>query len=122
MTKDDICKWMHMAWNTDSAENLKRKFEYYEGDYLPYERFAKLVAEHERERVAKWMIEQSYATGHGDTIEDLLKHLDWQARDYAQKLEREACARICDDQSDKDGFEGGYANECAERIRARGEK
>jgi len=34
--------------------------------------------------------------------------------------EREACARICDDQSDKDGFEGGYANECAERIRARG--
>lgn len=53
MTKDDICKWMHMAWNTDSAENLKRKFEYYEGDYLPYERFAKLVAEHEREACAK---------------------------------------------------------------------
>ena len=36
------------------------------------------------------MIQQSYATGHGDTIEDLLKHLDWQARDYAHKLEREA--------------------------------
>ena len=53
MTKDDICKWMHMAWNTNSAENLKRKFEYYEGDYLPYERFAKLVAEHEREACAK---------------------------------------------------------------------
>ena len=52
MTKDDICKWMHMAWNTNSAENLKRKFEYYEGDYLPYERFAKLVAEHEREACA----------------------------------------------------------------------
>ena len=51
MTKDDICKWMHMAWNV-SENNLKRKFEYNEGDYLPYERFAKLVAEHEREACA----------------------------------------------------------------------
>ena len=48
MTKDDICKWIHMAWNFSSVENLKRKFDYYEGDYLPYEKFAKLVAEHER--------------------------------------------------------------------------
>ena len=39
-----------------------------------------------------------------------------------QKAEREACAKLCDEQSDKDGFEGGYANECAELIRARGEK
>ena len=51
MTKDDICKWMHMAWNFSSEENLKRKFDYHEGDYLPYEKFAKLVAEHEREAV-----------------------------------------------------------------------
>ena len=49
MTKDDICQWMHMAWNfTTNVDNLKRKFEYHEGDYLPYERFAKLVADHER--------------------------------------------------------------------------
>lgn len=51
MTKDDICQWMHMAWNVNE-DNLKRKFEYHEGDYLPYERFAKLVAEHEREACA----------------------------------------------------------------------
>jgi len=51
MSKDDICKWMHMAWNVNE-DNLKRKFEYHEGDYLPYERFAKLVAEHEREACA----------------------------------------------------------------------
>jgi hypothetical protein len=31
-----------------------------------------------REKVAKWMISRGYATGHGDTIEDLLKELDWQ--------------------------------------------
>ena len=58
MTKDDICKWMHMAWNFSSEENLKRKFDYYEGDYLPYEKFAKLVAKHEREACAK--VAESY--------------------------------------------------------------
>jgi hypothetical protein len=28
---------------------LKRKFEYQEAHYIPYEKFARLVAEHERE-------------------------------------------------------------------------
>ena len=32
----------------------------------------------EREKVAAWMIQRSYATGHGDTTEDLLAELDWQ--------------------------------------------
>ena len=36
--------------------------------------------------------------------------------------EREECAKLCDEQADKDGFEGCYANACAEAIRARGEK
>ena len=36
--------------------------------------------------------------------------------------EREACAKLCDEQADKDGFEGCYANACAEAIRIRGEK
>ena len=34
--------------------------------------------------------------------------------------EREACAKVCDEISDADGFEGGYANGCAIAIRARG--
>lgn len=38
------------------------------------------------------------------------------------KAEREACAKVCDDRADADGFEGCYANECAKAIRARGEK
>ena len=40
----------------------------------------------------------------------------------AAEVEREACAQVCDEQADKDGFEGSYANACAEAIRARGEK
>ena len=45
------------------------------------ERFAALVAAaakaEERKNVAAWMIQRGYATGHGDTTEDLLKELDW---------------------------------------------
>lgn len=52
------------------------------------ERFAALVAAHERNKMARWMMEKGYATGHGDTIEDMLKELDWQARES----ERKACA------------------------------
>lgn len=31
-----------------------------------------------REALAGWMIKNSYATGHGDTFDDLLSELDWQ--------------------------------------------
>jgi hypothetical protein len=48
MNKDDISKWIHMAWDFTNEENVKRKFEYQEAHYMPYEKFAKLVAEHER--------------------------------------------------------------------------
>jgi hypothetical protein len=46
--------------------------------------FAALVAAAEREKVAAWMIERDYATGHGDTIEGLLKALEWQAKERAR--------------------------------------
>lgn len=36
-------------------------------------------------------------------------------------IEREACARVCDELSDKHTWEGSYADECAQAIRARGE-
>ena len=61
------------------------------------ERFAALVRADEREQVAAWMMQRGYATGHGDTVEDLLKELEWQIRES----EREACAKACDDASDK---------------------
>lgn len=37
----------------------------------------------------------------------------------AIEKEREACAKLCDELSDKDGFEGCYADACAQAIRAR---
>jgi len=42
-----------MAWNftNESEEDLKRKFEYQEASYMPYEKFAKLVAKHVAELV-----------------------------------------------------------------------
>jgi len=54
--------------------------------------FAALVAAHERNKVAAWMIDRSYATGHGDTTEDLLKELEWQIKER----EREKCANIAE--------------------------
>lgn len=44
------------------------------------------------------------------------------AYEAGARIEREECAKLCDDLSDKDGFEGCYADACAQAIRARGEK
>ena len=54
-----------------------------------------LVAEHEREKLAAWMMSQGYATGHGDSTENLLKELEWQIEESVRN-EREACAKVCD--------------------------
>jgi hypothetical protein len=80
------------------------------------EKFAALVAAHEREKVAKWMVERGYATGHGDTVEDLLKELDWQVAER----EREACRLIVLDQSDAEGI--CCTDDVLEAFRQRGEK
>jgi hypothetical protein len=68
------------------------------------------------EAVAKWMIDRSYATGHGDTIEDLLKELEWQIKES----EREACAKVCDEQTQGKAEWTQGAIACAAAIRARG--
>jgi hypothetical protein len=72
------------------------------------------AVEAEREKVAAWMIARGYATGHGDSVEDLLQELDWQIREQ----EREACADVCV----KLAVGGGFAADCAAAIRARGEQ
>jgi len=69
---------------------------------------------HDIEAVANWMIDRSYATGHGDTIADLLKELEWQIREN----EREACAQLCEDLWEDDGT----AWDCAVAIESRGNK
>jgi hypothetical protein len=68
----------------------------------------------QREKVAQWMIDRGYATGHGDTVEDLLRELEWQIREN----EREACAQLCEDLWEDDGT----AWDCAVAIESRGNK
>ena len=71
----------------------------------------------DRENVAKWMVERGYATGHGDTIEDLLKELEWQVAER----EREECAKVADAWQSAI-HDPRYECDCADAIRARGEK
>ena len=72
------------------------------------------IAAAEREKVARWIIYKGYATGHGDTIEDLLTELEWQVAER----EREACARVAEAYEPRcDACPGGVSN----AIRARGE-
>jgi hypothetical protein len=63
------------------------------------ERFAALIAAAQREKVAHWMRSLGYATGHGDTMEDLLDHLGTQISEGLEVqvlMEREACAKVCE--------------------------
>lgn len=119
MTKDDIIRMARVAklpyyYRTGEVSNL---------DQL--ERFAALISAAERNKVAQWMMTNGYATGHGDTVEDLLQELDWQiAENWTRGMvngveaEREACAKVCDviDDGRKD-----LSAECAAAIRARGQ-
>ena len=69
--------------------------------------------ERELEKAAHWMIDKGYATGHGDSIEDLLKELEWQVAER----ERNSCAALCSATA-----AGRDAEAIEEAIRARGEK
>jgi hypothetical protein len=80
------------------------------------ERFAALVRADERNKVASWMMAQGYATGHGDTVEDLLKELEWQVRES----ERNACAAIAR-KWDVDHQGSNYGGCIANLIEARGQ-
>ena len=95
-----------------SRSNHPQAWDIWKVDGTQLERFAALVAAAEREKVAQWMLDHSYATGHGDTTEDLLKELDWQIRES----EREACARIAWN------YEPDESGPIETAIRARGEK
>ena len=77
----------------------------------------------EREKVAAWMIAHLYATGHGDTTEDMLEELEWQIAER----EREACARMCEVEYAACWHNSAMAaakaaERCATAIRLRGGK
>ena len=85
------------------------------------ERFAALVAAAERNKLAAWMIKHSFATGHGDTVEDLLKELEWQIEERIRN-EREACAKVCDVLAVHPEYASDITKVAAQAIRARGNK
>jgi hypothetical protein len=85
------------------------------------QRFATLVAAAERNKLAAWMIERGYATGHGDTVEDLLKELEWQIEERIRN-EREACAKVCDVLAVHPEYASDITKVAAQAIRARGNK
>jgi len=111
MTREDIIKMAREAgFNLEQGFLLRVT-----GIDEDLERFAALVAAAEREKVAAWMMRQGYATGHGDTVEDLLKELEWQIRER----EREACAKVCEQAADDEFYMG---RQYADAIRARDEE
>ena len=81
------------------------------------EMFANRVAAAERNKVAQWMIARSYATGHGDTVEDLLKELAQSVREE----ERELCAQVCEEEIQRvKPIYSVVAENALKAIRARG--
>jgi hypothetical protein len=80
------------------------------------EAWSKAIESGLRETVAQWMIERGYATGHGDTVEDLLKELEWQIRER----EREEWAKVAELVAREIDDTNGTATYIAKAIRARG--
>ena len=123
MTREDIIRWAREAGFMFCEESHKHQHNcLFYGGYAVDEqlkRFAALVAAAERNKVAQWMMAQGYATGHGDTTEDLLKELEWQIRES----EREAIAQSLDKQADLAGdpMNRKWAQEMAAAVRARGQ-
>lgn len=104
MTRDDITRMAREAG-----------FVGFDGENKCLREFAALVAADEREKVAAWMLQRGYATGHGDTVEDLLKELEWQV----VERERQACAELAFEMLVQ--FEG-YDFGVPDAIRARGQE
>ena len=117
MTRDDIKRMAQEAGFEEGYGNHLFPPGDYREEVVPVTdeiiRFAALVAAAEREKVARWIIHKGYATGHGDTIEDLLTELEWQVAER----EREACCKIVHGQCESDNV----AQRTVDAIRARGE-
>ena len=50
-----------------------------------WQEVAKGLGTSDKERLAIWMIEHGFATGHGDNMDDLLKELTWQINELRQQ-------------------------------------
>jgi hypothetical protein len=101
MTNDEIIEMAKQSGliNKDYDASFLNKFTY------AVENFAKLVAQHERERIKQ---------ANTPEIERINAHI--QKLEDAVLAERSACAKVCDDLWQEDGT----AYQCREAIKARG--
>jgi hypothetical protein len=119
VTREDIIRMARQAGFPDYAMGLAS-----EDAWQKTELFAALVATTEKQKVVEYMNSRAFATGHGDTIEDLLKEMEWQVAER----EREACAKIADSQINNTAIllvnpgKSAAAWDIANAIRARGSK
>jgi len=119
MTREDILRMAREVATEDgsiSRDDGKNIVLYAVKTTQFLERFAAIVAAAEREKVAHWMRNCGYATGHGDTVEDLLGHLGTQ---IAEGLLM-ACAKVCEDGINLEPYP--TLTKMAAAIRARGSK
>ena len=127
MDRDDIIEMAKKSCDSDKVDAWHNGFWTLTQEEL--ERFAALVAAAEREKVARWMMERGYATGHADSMEDLLQELEWQiAENWTRGMvngvhaEREACAKVVEILIPEQTEEGLIGHTIAKAIRARGEQ
>jgi len=125
--RDDIIEMAKKSCDSDKVDAWHNGFWTLTQEEL--ERFAALVAAAEREKVARWMMERGYATGHADSMEDLLQELEWQiAENWTRGMvngvhaEREACAKVVEILIPEQTEEGLIGHTIAKAIRARGEQ
>jgi hypothetical protein len=51
-----------------------------------WQKIAKELGTSDKERLAIWMIEHGFATGHGETMDDLLHEMSWQIAELRREV------------------------------------
>jgi len=127
MTSDYNFQKAREAWGDKVVAPTHRVFQEWLNN--PLTKALKQSHKNEIEKLAQWMIKKGYATGHGDTIEDLLQELDWQiAENWNRALiagittEREACAKLVEILIPEQTEDGLIGHTIAKAIRERGEQ
>jgi len=106
MTQDEIIEMAKLAgWEMDNSCVLSPQILWYIYQEQ-LETFAKLVAQHERERIK---------AANAPEIERINAHI--KKLEDAVLSEREACAKVCEEYAD----DSRTGDTCAEEIRARGQ-
>ena len=86
----DQCGVVAVTKHEWDGKQFNHTDDYLDGDGAALVIFAKLVAQHEREVVANWIMDRGFATGHGDSIVDLLDQLEWQIAEKEREVDYKA--------------------------------